>query len=66
MVTNPGTSSRPEAPGQLERVMQPDCVAPWAAKPIAALGGRNPLKGVRARGREVSRVIAELENHATI
>jgi len=46
--------------------MQPDCVAPWAAKPIAALGGRNPLKGVRARGREVSRVIAELENHATI
>lgn len=48
---------------RLERVMAASYVPLWLLKPVAALGDRPPLELLsKGRYREVSRVVAELEN----
>ena len=48
---------------RLSGVMDPDYVALWLQKPLAALGDEPPLDAIGdGRYREVSRLVAELEN----
>ena len=48
---------------RLERVMQPRYVPLWLLKPVPALDDRRPLELLaKGRYRDVSRVVAELEN----
>ena len=48
---------------RLERVMQPRYVPLWLVKPVPALGDRRPLELLsKGRYRDVSRLVAELEN----
>jgi hypothetical protein len=48
---------------RLERVMDPAYVPLWLMKPILALDDRRPLDLIaRGRYRELSRLVAELEN----
>lgn len=50
---------------RLERVMAAAYVPLWLLKPIAALGDRPPLELLsKGRYRDVSKVVAELENDA--
>jgi uncharacterized protein (DUF2384 family) len=48
---------------RLERVMRPAYVPLWLLKPVPALDDRRPLELLaKGRYRDVSRVVAELEN----
>jgi hypothetical protein len=48
---------------RLERVMAASYVPLWLLKPVAALGDRPPLELLsKGKYRDVSRVVAELEN----
>lgn len=48
---------------RLERVMSPSYVPLWLIKPVQALDDRRPLDLLsKGRYRDVSRVVAELEN----
>jgi hypothetical protein len=48
---------------RLERVMTPDHVAIWLAKPLAPLDDERPIDRIAAGDyRSVSRLVAELEN----
>ena len=48
---------------RLERVMKPSYVPLWLLKPVPALDDRRPLELLsKGRYRDVSRVVAELEN----
>jgi hypothetical protein len=48
---------------RLERVMQPRYVPLWLLKPVPALDDRRPLELLsKGRYRDVSKVVAELEN----
>ena len=48
---------------RLTRVMDPDYVAIWLQKPLPALGDETPLDALsNGRYKEVSRLVAELEN----
>ena len=48
---------------RLERVMAASYVPLWLLKPVAALGDRRPLELLsKGKYRDVSRVVAELEN----
>lgn len=48
---------------RLSRVMDPDYVAIWLQKPLAALGDKPPLDVIGdGRYRDVARLVAELEN----
>jgi hypothetical protein len=50
---------------RLERVMQPRYVPLWLLKPLPALGDRRPLELLsKGRYRDVSRLVAELENES--
>ena len=48
---------------RLERVMAAEYVPLWLLKPVTALGDRPPLELLsKGRYRDVSRIVAELEN----
>jgi hypothetical protein len=48
---------------RLERVMQPRYVPVWLLKPVPALQDRRPIELLsKGRYRDVSKVVAELEN----
>jgi uncharacterized protein (DUF2384 family) len=48
---------------RLERIMRPAYVPLWLLKPVPALDDRRPLELLaKGRYRDVSRVVAELEN----
>ncbi len=48
---------------RLERLMRPSYVPLWLLKPVPALDDRRPLELLaKGRYRDVSRVVAELEN----
>jgi hypothetical protein len=48
---------------RLERVMQPRYVPLWLLKPVPALNDKRPLELLsKGRYRDVSKVVAELEN----
>jgi uncharacterized protein (DUF2384 family) len=48
---------------RLERVMRPSYVPLWLLKPVPALDDRRPLELLaKGRYRDVSRIVAELEN----
>lgn len=50
---------------RLERVMTPRYVPLWLLKPVPALGDRRPLELLsKGRYRDVSKVVAELENES--
>jgi len=50
---------------RLERVMTPRYVPLWLLKPVPALDDRRPLELLsRGRYRDVSKVVAELENES--
>ena len=50
---------------RLERVMQPRYVPLWLLKPVPALGDRRPLELLaKGRYRDISKVVAELENES--
>ena len=50
---------------RLERVMQPRYVPLWLLKPVPALGDRRPLEVLsKGRYRDVSKIVAELENES--
>jgi len=48
---------------RLERVMQPRYVPLWLLKPVPALGDRRPIELLsKGKYRDISKVVAELEN----
>jgi hypothetical protein len=50
---------------RLERVMQPRYVPLWLLKPVPALGDRRPLELLsKGRYRDISKIVAELENES--
>jgi len=50
---------------RLELVMQPRYVPLWLLKPVPALGDRRPLELLsKGRYRDISKVVAELENES--
>jgi uncharacterized protein (DUF2384 family) len=51
---------------RLERVMAPSYVPLWLLKPVPALDDRRPLELLsKGRYRDVSKVVAELENESS-